>query len=70
MTRPVLSPLHHCLSSSVAVQTPELPLVLLHSLGDTVGEILPAVRDHVPGDAVLGREGTGTRADPGETSQV
>ena len=44
--------------------------MLLHSLGDTVGEVLPAVRDHVPGDAVLGCEGAGTRTDPGETGQV
>ena len=44
--------------------------MLLDSSRHAVGEVLPAVRDHVPGDAVLGREGTGTRADPGETGQV
>ena len=70
VTRPVLSPLHHCLSSSVAVQAPELPLVLLDSLGDTVGEVLPAVGDHVPGDAVLGGEGTGAGTQPREGGQV
>ena len=65
-----LSPLHHRLSSPVTVQPTELPLVFLDSLGHTVGEVLPAVRDHVPGDAVLGSEGTGTGTQSGETGQV
>ena len=63
-------PFHDCFRSPVTVETSELALVLLDGGGHAVGEVLPAVRDHVPGDAVLGREGTGTRADPGETGQV
>ena len=44
--------------------------MLLHRLGHAVGEVLPAVCDHVPGDAVLGCEGTGAGAQPGQTGQV
>ena len=44
--------------------------MLLHRLGDAVGEVLPAVCDHVPGDAVLGGEGAGAGAEPGEGGQV
>ena len=64
------SPLHDCLSPPVAVQSPELAPVFPDSLGHAVGEVLPAVRDHVPGDAVLGGEGTGAGAQPGEGGQV
>ena len=65
-----LSPLHDRLSSPVTVQPSELALVLLDSLGHTVGEVLPAVGNHVPGDAVLGGEGTGAGTQPGEGGQV
>ena len=44
--------------------------MLLDCLGHTVGEVLPAVGDHVPGDAVLGGEGTGAGTQPGEGGQV
>ena len=44
--------------------------MLLDSSRHAVGEVLPAVRDHVPGDAVLGSEGAGTGADPGERGEV
>ena len=43
------SPFHDCFSSSVAVQSSEFSLLLLHNSCYTVGEVLPAVRDHVPG---------------------
>ena len=64
------SPLHDCLSSSVAVQTTELALLFLDGLGHAVGEVLPAVCDHVPGDAVLCGKGAGAGAEPGEGGQV
>ena len=44
--------------------------MLLDSSRHAVGEVLPAVRDHVPGDAVLGSEGAGTGTDPGERGEV
>ena len=64
------SPLHDCLSPPVAVQSPELAPVFPDSLGHAVGEVLPAVRDHVPGDAVLCGKGAGAGAEPGEGGQV
>ena len=44
--------------------------MLLDSSRHAVREVLPAVGDHVPGDAVLGSEGAGTGADPGERGEV
>ena len=58
------SPLHDCLRPPVAVQSPELSPMFPDSLGHAVGEVLPAVSDHVPGHAVLGGEGTGAGAQP------
>ena len=42
------SPFHDCFSSSVAVQSSEFSLLLLHNSCHTVGEVLPAICDHVP----------------------
>ena len=70
LTRPQSSPLHDGLGAPVTVQASELALVLLHCGCNTIGEVLPAVCDHVPGDAVLGCEGTGAGAQPGQTGQV
>ena len=42
-------PFHDCFRSPVTVETSELALVLLDGGGHAVGEVLPAVRDHVPG---------------------
>ena len=44
--------------------------MLLDCRRHTVGQVLPAVSDHVPGDAVLGGEGTGAGTHPGEGGQV
>ena len=44
--------------------------MLLDSGRHAVGEVLPAVSDHVPGHAVLGREGAGAGAQAGERGQV
>ena len=42
-------PFHDSFRSPVTVETSELALVLLDGGGHAVGEVLPAVRDHVPG---------------------
>ena len=63
-------PFHDSFRSPVTVETSELALVLLDGGGHAVGEVLPAVCDHVPGDTVLGCEGTGAGAQPGQTGQV
>ena len=42
-------PFHDSFRSPVTVETSELALVLLNGGGHAVGEVLPAVRDHVPG---------------------
>ena len=44
--------------------------MLLHCGCHTVGEVLPAVCDHVTSHAVLGREGTGAGAHPGQRGEV
>ena len=63
-------PFHDSFRSPVTVETSELALVLLDGGGHAVGEVLPAVRDHVPGDTVLSSEGAGTGADPGERGEM
>ena len=42
-------PFHDSFRSPVTVETSELALVLLDGGGHAVGEVLPAVRYHVPG---------------------
>ena len=42
-------PFHDSFRSPVTVETSELALVLLNGGSHAVGEVLPAVRDHVPG---------------------
>ena len=52
ITRKVVPPFHcsFCLCPSVAIQSSKLALVFLDSGCNTVGEVLSAVSDHVPGD--------------------
>ena len=46
-------PFHDSFRSPVTVETSELALVLLDGGGHAVGEVLPAVRDHVPGGGAV-----------------
>ena len=62
-------PFHDWFCSSVTVQASKFALSL-NSCSNTVGEVLPAVRDNVPGHAVLGGECTRTRAQPAKSCQV
>ena len=62
-------PLHDRLCAPVAVESTELAAAL-HRGGHAVGEVLPAVGDEVPADAVLGGEGAGTGAEAGQGGQV
>ena len=64
-----LPPFHDRFCAPVAVEPPELALAL-HRCRNAVGEVLPAIGDYVPGDAVLGREGARTGAQPGEGGEV
>ena len=62
-------PFHYRFCSSVTVQSSEFALPL-NSCSNTVGEVLPAVRDNVPGHTVLGGESTRTRTQPAKGCQV
>merc|ERR1712013_326166 len=62
-------PFHDRFCSSVTVQASKFALSL-NSCSNTVGEVLPAVRDNVPGHTVLGGECTRTRAQPAKSCQV